>query len=181
MLNGTRTILFTSDLSETSRTIFNQVALLANQLQARIVMLHVIDKLPENYEAMLTGLFGISKWREVLLRHREEARHALLGKVTPKQMVRTALSEFCRESCTDAERQLIAFPYEIVVQEGEAAEVILQQAAEHGCDLIVLGAREKESGAKLGATSESVLRQAKVPTLVIPSSFLLQFPGAGRG
>jgi len=42
MLNGIKTILFTSNLSATSRIAFSHAAVLASQLKAKIVLLHVI-------------------------------------------------------------------------------------------------------------------------------------------
>jgi nucleotide-binding universal stress UspA family protein len=61
MLKGIKTILFTSNLSATSRTAFSHAAVLATQLGAKIVLLHVIERLPENYESRMMGLFGYSK------------------------------------------------------------------------------------------------------------------------
>lgn len=169
MVPGIKTILFTSNLSATSRVTFGHAATLAGQLNARIVLLHVIEKLPENYESRMIGLFGQTKWSEVLQQHREEARHALVGKVTPRQMARTALSEFCRES--HIEDTIHGVPHNlIVVKEGDVVEVILEQAAEHACDLIVMGAgKGLLSGASVGHIIKSVLKRSELPTLVVPT------------
>ena len=168
MLKGIKTILFTSNLSATSRATFSHAAVLASQLKAKIVLLHVIEQLPENYESRLLGLFGFSKWNQVLLQHKEEARHALVGKVTPKQMIRSALSEFCRESGLD-NNQCDIIPNEIVVKEGDVAEEILAQASEHSCDLIIMGASKGLlSGISIGHNIKTVLKKSTVPTLVVP-------------
>jgi nucleotide-binding universal stress UspA family protein len=169
MSKGIKTILFTSNLSAISRVTFGHAAVLAAQLKAKIVLLHVIEKLPENYESRMMGLFGHSKWNEVLLQHREQARHALVGKVSPRQMARTALSEFCRESGIGNE-QCGILDNEIVVREGDVVEEILQQAVEKSCDLIILGAgKGLLSGTSVGHVIKSVLKQSKIPTLVVPS------------
>jgi nucleotide-binding universal stress UspA family protein len=169
MTKRIETILFTSNLSETSRIAFNHVALLAAQLNAKIVLLHVIEKAPESYESRLKSLFGEQKWNEILLHHKEEAQHALIGKITHRQMARTALSEFRKESNSGDSRD-IADQDEIVVTEGDIIATILQQAEEYRCDLIVLGASKSLlSGTAVGHNIKAILKKAKIPTLVIPT------------
>ncbi len=169
MLKGIKTILFTSNLSETSRVTFNHVAMLATQLNAKVVLLHVIEKIPESYEGRVVGLFGEDKWAEILSSHKEEVQHALIGKVTSRQMVRTALSEFCREAGIDTDTCGVT-QNEIVIEEGDVVETILQQASEHECDLIVLGAgKGLLSGASVGHNIKSILKKSNIPTLVVPT------------
>jgi nucleotide-binding universal stress UspA family protein len=163
------TILFASNLSGTSRIAFNHVASLAAQLNAKIILLHVIEKVPESYESRLKSLFGESKWNEILLNHKEEAQHALIGKVSERQMARTALSAFCQESDTGNARDSAAQD-QIIVIEGDVIATILHQSEEHQCDLIVLGASKGLlSGTAVGHNIKSVLKKAKIPTLVIPT------------
>ena len=168
-LKGIKTILFTSNLSETSRVAFGHAALLASQLNAKIVLLHVIEKITDSYESRMVGLFGEHKWHEILGQHKAEAQHALIGKISSRQMIRTALSEFCRESGI-GEEQCGVIQNEIVVKEGDVVDDILQQAAEHECDLIIMGASKGLlSGTAVGHNIKSVLKRSKVPTLVIPT------------
>ncbi len=169
MLTGIKTILFTSNLSESSRVAFNHAGLLASQLNAKIILLHVVEKIPESYETRIVGLFGEDKWAEILARHKEEVQHALIGKISSRQMVHTALSEFCREAGIDKD-QCGGNQNEIIIKEGDVIETILQQAAEHGCDLIVMGASKGLlSGTSVGHHIKSILKKAKVPTLVVPT------------
>jgi nucleotide-binding universal stress UspA family protein len=169
MAKQVETILFTSNLSETSRIAFGHVAMLAAQLNARIVLLHVIERAPESYESRLKSLFGESRWNEILLSHKEEAQHALIGKISERQMARTALSQFRRESSTEDGRD-IAAQDQIIVIEGDVIATILQQAEQHKCDLIALGASKGLlSGTAVGHNIKSVLKKAKIPTLVIPT------------
>jgi nucleotide-binding universal stress UspA family protein len=169
MLKGIKTILFTSNLSETSRIAFSHVALLATQLNAKIVLLHVIEKLPESYQSRIMGLFGDEKWSEIVSRHKEEAQHALIGKISSRQMVKTALSEFCKESGIGGD-QCGVTQNEIVVLDGDVVETILQQAAKHACDLIVMGASiGLLNGTAVGHNIKTVLKRSKIPTLIIPT------------
>ena len=122
-LKGVKTILFTSNLSETSRIAFSHAAVLAGQLNAKIVLLHVIEIIPGSYESRLVGLFGERKWHELLGQHKAEAQHALIGKISSRQMIRTALSEFCRESGISDDQ--CGLPQnEIVVKDGDVVEEI---------------------------------------------------------
>jgi nucleotide-binding universal stress UspA family protein len=99
----------------------------------------------------------------------EEAKHALVGKVTPNQMARTALSEFSNENETE-EESYVSPPSQIVVKEGGVVEVILEQAAEKECDLIVMGASEGLlSSSSVGSNIKSVLKNSKIPVLVVPA------------
>lgn len=171
MAQQIETILFASNLSETSRVAFGHVAMLATRLDAKIILLHVLEKVPESYEYRLKGLFGESQWNEILEDHKEEAQHALIGKISERQMARTALSQFRRESDTlSAEGRDSAAQDEIVVVEGDVTATILQQAEELHCDLIALGASKGLlSGTSVGHNIKAILKKAKVPTLVIPT------------
>lgn len=170
MSNKYKTILFTSNLSKASRAAFKQAAMLATQFDAKLVLLHIMEGPPSSYEGYVSSVFGHDKWQEVLKNNREEAKHALVGKVTPKQVVRTALSEFCKEDKREDETYVIP-SYEIVVKEGNVVEVILKQASEFKCDLIVMGASEGLlSGISVGGNIKSVLKKSKIPVLVVPAS-----------
>ncbi len=50
MANEYKTILFTSNLSNVSRIAFKQAAMLATQFDAKLVLLHVMEGTPSNYE-----------------------------------------------------------------------------------------------------------------------------------
>lgn len=170
MSNEYKTILFTSNLSKTSRATFKQAAMLAIQFDAKLILLHVMEGPSGSYEGYISSLFGLEKWQQILKNNKEEAKHALVGKVTPKQMVRTVLSEFTKENKKEDENYAIP-NYEIVVKDGDVVEVILKQAAEFKCDLIVMGASEGLlSGVSVGKNIKSVLKKSKVPILVVPGS-----------
>jgi nucleotide-binding universal stress UspA family protein len=169
MTKQIQTILFTSNLSDTSRVAFKHTAMLAAQLNAKIVLLHVIEKVPESYESRLKNLFGERKWDEILLQHKEEAQHALIGKISERQMARTALSQFRRESDTGDKRDSAAQD-QIIVIEGDITATILEQAGEHNCGLIVMGASKGLiSGTSVGHVIKSVLKKSSIPTLVVPT------------
>lgn len=169
MSNEYKTILFTSNLSTASRVAFKHALMLANQFGAKLILLHVMERTPSNYESYMIGLFGQDKLQQILKDNKEEAKHALVGKVSPKQMARTALNEFCKEN-EQEEEKYVTPPSKVIVKEGDVVEVILEQAAENKCDLIILGASEGLlSSSSVGGNIKSVLKKSKVPVLVVPA------------
>ena len=113
-----KTILFSSNLSTASRVAFKHALALANQFDAKLILLHVVEKTPSNYESCMIGLFGQDKWFEVLRNNREEAKHLLVGKVSPKQMARTALHEFCKETESGGENSLSFEQFDRLIGQG---------------------------------------------------------------
>lgn len=163
-----KTILFTSNLSTASRIAFRHAALLANQFHAKLILLHVMERLPSSYEGYMIGLFGQDKVQEVLKRHKDEARHALVGKVTPSQMAKTALSEFWLESGIGESATDLPV---IIVENGEVVEVIMKVAQEYSCNLIIMGAHEGLlSHASVGHTIKSTVKKSEIPVLIVPST-----------
>lgn len=168
MIQGIKTILFTSNLSENSRHAFNYAAMLTTQFNAKIILLHVVEKIPESVESRMRGLFGNGQWEGILETHMKDAHQMLVGKVTSKQMISAALSQFCNETGIDAS-ECGYVDREIVIKEGEVVEEILNQITTHGCDMVVMGASKGFiSGTSVGPVIKSVMKKSKVPVLVIP-------------
>lgn len=168
MSNRYKTILFTSNLSTASRIAFKEAAILATTFEAKIILLHVMEGPYSYYESYVSSLFGQDEWQRILKNNREEAKHALVGKVTPKQMVKTVLSELCKDK--DTEDENFSLPnYEILVENGDVVETILDKAIDYNCDLIVMGSSKGLlSGVSVGKNIKSVLKKSKVPVLVVP-------------
>ena len=168
MIEGIKTILFTSNLSENSRYAFNYAAMLTTQFKAKIILLHVVEKMPETVEGRMRGLFGDDQWRGILDNHMQDAHQMLVGKVTSKQMISAALSKFCADTGIDSD-ECGYVEREIVIKEGEVVEEILDQIEAHGCDAVVMGASKGFiSGTSIGHVIKSVLKRSKVPVLVVP-------------
>lgn len=164
-----KTILFTSNLSTASRVAFKHAMAMANQFKSKLILLHVLESSPSNYESYMIGLFGQDKWHEVLKNNKEEAKHALVGKVTPKQMARTALNEFCKEN-EPGEGFGVIPQSEVIVKGGNVVEEIFKQVSEKSCDLIIMGASEGLiSSSSIGSNIKAVLKKAKVPVMVVPA------------
>jgi len=163
-----KTILFTSNLSENSRYAFSHVAILARGFGSKIVLLHVIDEIPGQLQYRISKLYGEGRWKEMLESHMHEAKRALTGKVSSKQMVQVALKGFCDdEGFSGAEGGVAG--HEVIIKEGDVAKTILEQSVLNHCDLIVMGASKGLlNGTAVGNNIKSVLKGAKVPVMVVP-------------
>jgi nucleotide-binding universal stress UspA family protein len=83
-------------------------------------------------------------------------------------MIRSALSEFCRESGIGNDHCGV-IQNEIVIKEGDVVEEILSGAAEHSCDFIIMGTgKGLLTGSSVGHHIRSVLKKSSISTLVVP-------------
>jgi nucleotide-binding universal stress UspA family protein len=169
MLKTIKTILFATNLEQNSVPAFEAAVTLALTFRAKIVLLHVLEKMPEDIEGRLAGMFGEDQWNEMTQSYETEVRQKLIGKRSSNTLIRTALERFCTEAGIDD----VSCGYEsrevVIAERGDVAERIIENANAHECDLIILGSHEgllaKQS---LGPTVKSVLKKAKIPVMVAP-------------
>ncbi|MEE4358817.1 MAG: universal stress protein [Desulfococcaceae bacterium] len=168
MFKTIKSIVFATNLSENCKPAFDFAASMATRYQAAIVLLHVIEKIPDYAESRLQGMLGKEKWEKIEKSHIDEARNTLIGKKSSSKLIRSALEQFCTDvgidddSCGYQSR-------EIVVCDGEIIDNILKKAKEYHADLIIMGARRgflKDNS--IGATIKGVLRKSKIPVMVVP-------------
>ena len=182
MNKGIKTILFATNLTKDCMKAFDFAVILAMRFKAKIVILHVIEKIPDYVEGRLEGLLGENTWNEMQQAHEREAHQALIGKRSSSKLIRKAMEYYFTEAGIDEE----AAGYqsqEIVISDGNVVDDIIKNSKEHACDLIILGGREGHLLTKsVGATIKSVLKRAKKPVLVVPpdrdeESHLADMPG----
>ncbi len=146
-------ILFAIDLNEPA-SVTQAVERLASQLGAEMFALHVMSP-PEavpfsGYEGLI-GLEGLpyALYDTSLEREREEAET-------------DAFNRFLKERFTGS--------VHAAVRQGDPASVILDDAAQHRADLIVLGHRHRGFVEKLlaGSVASAVLKESTIPTLLFP-------------
>lgn len=168
MLKGIKTILFTTDLSPDARHAFIHAALLATEFKAKIVLLHVLEELPESVEGRLIGIFGSAKWNETLRQQSQDTHRILMGKVTDSEMVKTALNDFC-SGAGITEKECGYVEREIVVKKGDVVKSILELVETKSCDVIVMGAcKGLLSGRSIGHNIKGVMKKSPVPVLLVP-------------
>ena len=168
MLKPIQTILFATNLSENCRAGFDFAASMATRYQATLVLLHVIEKMPEYVEGRLIGLLGETQWKEMSQSHADNARQSLIGKKSSPKLIREALDRFCIDAGID-DASCGYHSREIVVANGEIVEEVIEQSKKYKADLIVLGTRDGFlSDNRIGQTIKSVLRNSKIPVMVVP-------------
>jgi nucleotide-binding universal stress UspA family protein len=144
-------ILCPVDFSESSLAALKFATSLAAEAQARLTVLHVVD-------------YGLYDWPDVF--DELASNHQL------------SIQEF-RARCRESSRERLdrAVPaeartwcsVEIGLSEGKPYREILGAAAEHHCDLIVMGVRGRNALdlALFGSTTQHVVRLATAPVLTI--------------
>ena len=140
-------ILAAVDFSDLTGRVVDQSSALARVFGAELVVVHVAPPEPEfvGYDA------GPQSVRDAAARHyREESRQ---------------LQEIDRRIEAQGLRAT-----SLLIQ-GYAVEKILSEASRLGCDLIVMGSHGHGALRHLlvGSVTEGVLRQARVPVLIVPA------------
>ena len=158
MIPEIKKILYATDLSENARYAFGYAASIANRFDARITILHVLEEISHNATIRLAAMLGEDKWQEL----QDRNVHDVLG------TIRTRLERFCQ----DADKELQECPYlvdDVIIKQGEPVEIILSQAEEIGCDLVVMGTRGHGllADAMMGSTATRVVRRSQRPVLIV--------------
>jgi nucleotide-binding universal stress UspA family protein len=159
MISQIKTILYTTALGPHTRPVFRFAVGLAEQYDARIVLLHVVEPLSNSVRFLLENYLSPDKASE--LHH--EATRGVLDKFHQR------LETFCAEELgsTLAQTTLIA---EIRVISGIPYEVILHEADRCNAGLIVMGTHTGSSlrADFLGSTTRRLTLLSKRPVLIVP-------------
>ena len=144
-------ILCPVDFSDSSLTALKYATSLAEEAQATLTVLHVVD-------------YGLYDWPDVF----DEL-------VSTHQVSIQEFRARCRESSRERLEQAVPAEartwcsVEIVLSEGKPYREITRAAAERHCDLIVMGVRGRNALdlALFGSTTQHVVRLASAPVLTI--------------
>jgi nucleotide-binding universal stress UspA family protein len=158
MIPEIKKILYATDLSENARYAFGYAANIANRFEARITILHVLEEISHGATIRLATMLGENKWQEL----QDRNIHDVLD------TIRTRLETFCQ----DVSKELEECPYlvdDVIIKQGEPVEIILSQAKDIGCDLIVMGTRGHGilGDVMMGSTATRVVRRSQVPVLIV--------------
>lgn len=169
MIEPIKKILFTTDLSEDAKLVFEQTIVLANTMGAAIVILHVMEGTTRPVDSLLINLIGMEKLDEIKERNRAQAHDALIAKSRDGAIVQEALGHMC-DATTQGLAQCRFSIEETVIDEGHVAEAVVKTAKEKGCGLIVLGQYKRSILEKGLVTSvvRGVLKRTTVPVMLIP-------------
>ena len=155
-----KTILYATDLGRHMRPVFRQAINLAQHLNAKIIMLHVVEPLGSTGEAVLSAYLP-GKQAEQL--ERDGMKKVL------KQMKRR-LEDYCSEELEICDKKG-AMVKEILVTTGRPADRIPQEAEKHNADMIVMGSWSEGfiGHGLIGSTARHVTQISHLPVLVVPN------------
>ena len=140
-------ILVPVDGSAASERGVHEAISLALAQDARLLFLHVLDEKPLLLEGMSQGSL------DEMLR---SMRHAGLDLLTKAMQAAEKAPVHCETLLRE-------------VSGGPIADMIVNQAAQHHCDLIVMGTHGRRGLARmaLGSDAEQVLRSSTLPVLLV--------------
>lgn len=152
-------ILYATDLSPNSAYAFRYAISLANQQDAEIYFLHVVEPIPTSMQAVLGTYMTAGIERKML---EEKKSHRL-------EQIKNRLTVFSDKELKDDPGSADRVK-SIDVSEGFPEVEILKKADEIGCDAIVMGTHGKGimKHAFFGSTARRVLRRIRKPVFVIP-------------
>lgn len=169
MFQPMKSILFATDLSENCLSALEASISLAKQHNAGIVLLHVIARdVPGAIEGYFSSMLGDEKWKAIKEGHEQDARDALIGKMTSSKILQKVMKQYredlgLEEASSDLDWQ------EVVTVDNNIERAILSQAKENECDLIILGAgRGFWGGNAIGSTIKGVMHNTDIPVMLVP-------------
>jgi nucleotide-binding universal stress UspA family protein len=138
-----KTILHPTDFSDHSDYALALACSLARDYNARLIVLHVLERLPQIYSGVMTPTPPI---------------------LPPDGDRKAAWEDLQRIQAPDN-----AVPIERLLDEGNPAGAIIQVAEEQPCQLIVLGTHGRTGLRRLlmGSVAEQVVRDAPCPVLTV--------------
>ena len=159
MIPKIQTVLYATDLSKNSAYAFRYAVNTARQHDAKIHLLHVIEPLSPQEEALVLVYIE----QEEIDRRRKDAKENL------RQRIEERLKQFAERELKD-DPETLNRVVGIHVVEGDPATEILNLSDELGCDIVIMGTHGKGAirHAFLGSVSEKVLRRIRKPVYVIP-------------
>ena len=158
MLPQIKNILYATDLSDNARYAYKYAASIAQQYEAQITILHVVENLTTETFLQIHGFVGEEKWNQL----QKEKQADFVSRIQGR------LSNFCDE--ISSEMDACTFQVEkILVKDGIAADEILHQADLNDADMIVMGTRGfgMFKDALMGGTARRVVRRSAIPVMVV--------------
>jgi len=158
LLPDIKKILYCTGIGPNSAYIYRHAMALAEKFDAGITVLHVMETLKPEQEALIDGYIGPDSIHKVVEHEEQDA-------VT---RIKNHLHSFCSKlgdesSCSYRVEKIL------VIESSSPADEIVRQAKAVGADVIVMGAHRRSFliDALLGSTSEKVIRKSSVPVFVV--------------
>ena len=151
-------ILYCTQIGPNSAYIYRHAMTLAEKFDATITVLHVMETLTPEQEALINGYIGPDSIHDVVEHEEQDAATRM----------KKHLERFCsrlgnENSCSMRVEKIL------VIEGTSPAEEIVKQSAAMGADVIVIGAHAQSSimEALLGSTTSKVIRKSSIPVFVV--------------
>lgn len=158
LLPDIKKILYCTGIGPNSAYIYRHAMAIAEKYDAAITVLHVMETLTPDQEALINGYIGPGSIHDVV-EHEEQ------DSVT---RIKKHLHNFCAKlgddmSCSYRVEKII------VAESSSPADEIVRQSIAMNADIIVMGAHRRSFilDALLGSTSEKVIRKSSIPVFVV--------------
>jgi nucleotide-binding universal stress UspA family protein len=164
-----KTILFAADMGAYTSFLLHHVNTLAEQNNARIVVLHVIEPPSQVTEAMV----------KAYLPQEQHNVFNVSGMTNLIGQIKSRLVDLLEDEFMDGQDGLSRVDHVNVVA-GHPTETILDQARAHQADMIVMGSHTHNAinPNLLGSVTAKVLQLSRVPVYMVP---LFRIPLAKTG
>ena len=157
MLPKIEKILYTTTLSPKAAYVFSYAMIQAQQFQASIYVLHVLEPLSSFAQSVVEQYISKEKKEQIEKDNLEWLEDKLKKRI----------QVFCEnETCNLNMQDPVA---DILIYQGKADEVIIEEAQKIEADLIVMGAhtQTKFIPGYLGGTANKVINHSHIPVLCI--------------
>lgn len=154
-----KTILYTTDLGGATRPVFRHALAVAEQYNAQIIMMKVVEPMSDAAKDVITSYLA----KDVT----EDMQKELFKDILER--MKSRVEKFYKDESTEGEYS--ARVKEVMVVSGKPSEEILRIAEEENADMIVMGrSTQKVRGVGImGSTARRVSRMATVPVLLVPN------------
>ncbi|MEH6443923.1 MAG: universal stress protein [Oceanospirillaceae bacterium] len=159
MIPSIKNILYVSDIGEGSRPAFRMAVSLAEQYDAKITFLHVIEPIPDSVRVTLESTLSADAYS--LLQSD--------GAANLKEIIADRITAFCS---SELEASAYKPKFDTVLAEGIIHRKIIEVAEKMSADMVVMGTRTHSATKQffMGSTANKVMRHSDVPVLVVPLS-----------
>jgi len=155
MVPKIKKILYATDLSENSAYAFYYAIDFAQKHNANIIILHVVEQVPNARPYLST---------EEIIKSREDSVKEAI------EEIKNRLQSFCTRVEGEIGSPCVELVSKRLVPVGHPTEEILNAADKEDCDLIILGTHGKGFLAHtfLGSVSSAVLQRTRKPVFIVP-------------
>lgn len=159
MIPKIRKILYATDLSINSAYAFRYTINSAKQHNAKVVILHVVEKMPQHARTVMSAYMDEAELKTIL---EEKMTHT-------KKRIQQRINIFAEKELKD-QPELLDLISAVEVVEGFAPDEILNMAEELDCDLLIIGTHGKgtRNHTYLGSMARMIISRIRKPVFIVP-------------